>query len=384
MTWEANIDDLVKTALADKPASFGSLLRRLPNIYPGDVLASIDRLGARGLQIQTFAVEEPCAENVLSLPIPHPLDYEWRYTHETRDFLSRTLSGIARGGRVVLLGTPSIFLTHQGQEELHLLDANEHLREFVQPERFHHFDVLADDLPSLSAELVLADPPWYPEHLVAFLIAGAQLLRESGTLLLSLPGFGTRPTVAEELAALYATASSAGLRHEETSPGQLRYDIPPFERNAFRAAGIALDLPWRAGDLARFTKTGPCRVERTLQRPAAWDEYRFGSVRIRVQRAALNRFGDPRLVKIVENDVLPTVSRRDCRRDRATIWTSGNRIFETRGLSTLHEILQALQGGVDPFATHVELEERSLIALAVAQIHELIACETSENEKNTA
>src|SRR5207302_809600 len=99
---------------------------------------------------------------------------------------------------------------------------------------------------------------------------------------------------------------------------------------------------------------------RTLQRSAAWDEYRFGSVRIRVRRSMLNGFADPRLVRIVENDVLPTVSRRDGRRDRATIWTSGNRIFETRGLSTLHEILQALQGESDPFATHEEPEERSL------------------------
>lgn len=387
MNWDGTIDELVIAAMYDEPRSLASLLRRLPNVYPGDVIASLGRLRAQNLRIPTFETEERPVSSELHLPTPHPLDYEWRYTPATREFISQTISRIARGSTVVLLGTPSIFLTHRGGEEVHLLDANERLREYLpSSNNFQCVDILADELPPLHAELVLADPPWYPEHLTAFLIAGAHLLRDGGTFLLSLPGTGTRPTIGEELAALYATAGSAGLQHEETVAGTLQYDIPPFEQNALRAAGIVLDVPWRAGDLARFTKVQPCQIARTLQPRTAWPEYRFGSVRIRAQRATFTEFGDPRLISLVENDILPTVSRRDERRERATVWTSGNRIFETSGLAALHEILQALQSGKDPLENQHgrTREEQSLIEAAVAQLHDLIAREASENEKNTA
>jgi hypothetical protein len=68
------------------------------------------------------------------------------------------------------------------------------------------------------------------------------------------------------------------------------------------------------------------------------------------------------------------------------VWTSGNRIFDTRGLAVLHEILEALQTGADPLENQSRRtrEEQSLIAATVGQLHELIAREMSENEKNTA
>ena len=43
------------------------------------------------------------------------------------------------------------------------------------------------------------------------------------------------------------------------------------------------------------------------------------------------------LVSLIEDDILPTVSRRDPRRGLAQVWTSGNRIFRTDNPRLLFE-----------------------------------------------
>ena len=55
-------------------------------------------------------------------------------------------------------------------------------------------DVMRGKLPRLpDASVVVADPPWYPEHLRNFLWTSAVLLRPGGRLYVCLPAAGTRP-----------------------------------------------------------------------------------------------------------------------------------------------------------------------------------------------
>jgi hypothetical protein len=170
-------------------------------------------------------------------------------------------------------------------------------------------------------------------------------------------------------------AAQAGLDHRGTESAALQYEIPIFERNALRAAGLSIASPWRAGDLALFRKSRPCTIDITRTTDRAWQEYRFGKVRIRVELRS-DEEGDPRLISIVESDVLPTVSRRDARREKATVWTSGNRIFTTKSLRTLHQILTALETG-DPAPNHDET-----IAHATRQIRTLIQLEQNEIDES--
>lgn len=76
------VDAWVAQALADGIADSGSILRRLPGVYPTELLASLDRLAVAGLidtAIPDAARRQMATETTHSsegrslLPLPHPL-----------------------------------------------------------------------------------------------------------------------------------------------------------------------------------------------------------------------------------------------------------------------------------------------------------------------
>jgi len=390
-SWEKYVDQVVAAAVRGGDITFVEIVRSLPNVYPNDVRDSLVRLGLTELALQFCDVANPF-EPCLPLPIPHPLDYDWRYSAETRAALSSRINSLSATGTIVMIGTPTLFLSHVGPQITFLLDANpllaanfdEHLKG-----RFFCIDLLTSDLPTIGADVVVADPPWYPEHTHAFAAAGAHLLDVGGALLLSLPGVGTRPSIDSERETLMTLAQQFGFKLVSLEERVLRYLVPPFERNALRAAGVPLRQNWRNGDLAIFLKIGPPpSASLHRQRQPEWVETTLRGMRVRVRTspdAPLSGFDDPRLVSLVPGDVLPTVSRRDDRRARAKVWTSGNRIFDCHGPSQLAIVLKALSTASDPKAAveralhraMTSLEEEAVTA-ATEQLLQLASIELAE------
>jgi hypothetical protein len=173
------------------------------------------------------------------------------------------------------------------------------------------------------------DPPWYEDYTRRFLHFAAQALGIGGHLLIAMPPRGTRPGITTANRETLSWAEHLGFVLKSTQQGAVPYETPFFERNALRAAGILNVAPdWRRGDLWTLRKTDVCRVEwlGDIAR-RDWREFIFGSVRLRVDCEAHCIGSDPRLRSIVDGDVLPSVSRRDSRRIRAHVWTTGNRVF---------------------------------------------------------
>ena len=56
----------------------------------------------------------------------------------------------------------------------------------------------------------------------------------------------------------------------------------------------------------------------------------------------------PLFVEAVPGDILDSVSRRDPRRAKADVWTSGNRIFACPNTASLELIVKALATGTRP------------------------------------
>jgi hypothetical protein len=140
-------------------------------------------------------------------------------------------------------------------------------------------------------------------------------------------------------------ASTLGLQVHDYRRGVVSYISPLFERNAFLAASVPPpQAAWRRGDLIRFRCVGSC----TGERPKAtsfnrWHERVFDDVRIRVRDNGTSReWRAPTLSRLAHSDVLPTVSRRDCRRDLVDVWTCGNRVFRCHGTDILLLILDAM------------------------------------------
>ena len=72
-------------------------------------------------------------------------------------------------------------------------------------------------------------------------------------------------------------------------------------------------------------------------------------------------------------DILPTVSRRDHRREIADVWTAGNRIYRCDGTNILSIILHAISVSEAPIETVQQSLRHSLHDLEVAQIEASVA-----------
>ncbi len=360
------VDHWIGDAIAQGVHDFDELVRALPGVYPSLVEDGLNRLRLAGTlgpdahrAVLSRATHRPLPSKTLGsvLPPPHPLDFDWRYAPEAiDDLLARTLAATQPGDTVVLLGTPSLYLAAYSRRlnrRFVLVDYSsiilDRLASAGPPGTLHVCDLTLDKIPDLSAAAVVADPPWYPEHIDAFLWAAASCARSGAPLFITLPAPGTRPAWSRDRAHFRERAAAHGLRAIRALPTAIRYLSPPFEINALFAAGWR-DLPmdWRRGNLQILTTSGrPPTAPDWMGAQALWDERAVGWVRVRIRKHESSVI-DPVLHRVVDGDVLADVSRRHPIRDQVDVWTSGNRVFSCASPNVLPVILDAMTLGVDP------------------------------------
>ncbi|WP_134001625.1 hypothetical protein [Kribbella sp. VKM Ac-2566] len=368
------LEQLVRACHGAFPTVVQAIARKMAQDDPG----SIDPAAlARTL---TDAGRLDAADSVL--PIPHPLDLEWRFSSSCCAALARLVDEVRQPGEpVALLGTPGFAerfheFAKQGSATLFegRLEACNALRSIPS------LDIVPGDVQetwpqhSQGFMAAVADPPWYPSITEIFLQAGAGLLRTGGVLYFCAPGLGTRPNLPRERANLTKVALDNGLVLESLSPSVIEYESPPFEIAALAAAGLhAYDSRWRRGDLLRFRRLSTnhdSALTTTDKRHHAaraedWREVSIGRGRIRVDVAS--RYpGAALLESIVPGDVLDSVSTRDPRRVGVNVWTATNRVFRTGIPEALLTSLEAVMTG----ASHDGDDE------VVNAAHRLIADET--------
>jgi hypothetical protein len=400
-------DDAILAALARGVTQFESLLAALPGIYPSVALNALRRLVSQGQvprdmwvqAVQHVSQRRPHdtrACHHMAMPIPHPLDYDWRFSEvATQALLAQCLDLTRPSDTVALLGTPSVLkaaVTGRIPRQWILLDTNPLMTTWLThaaPDaRVLQWDVRQDPLPDLVAELVIVDPPWYEDYMRAFLWAACQLSALGGYLLVSVPPVGTRPGMVQEWARTLAWAQQLGLTLLREELAALPYVTPPFERNALQAEGLyMISEDWRRGNLAVFVRTQLAHVLRPQPvDDAVWAEEVLLGMRVRIRPQPAGGFQDPTLKPLVPGDVLPSVSRRDPRRRLADVWTSGNRIFACLGRHVLRQIVPAIAGGRAPaeavaagLQRPLHPEEQRLVTRAAHQLLRIARHEQHEN-----
>lgn len=401
--WAENIARQVLAGM-ERSTDFDSLVERLPSIYPNEILLSVDRLASQGhvslalaqaLRRQAAQPRENAEAPASLLPLPHPLDFEWRFTQRTAHSLLDLLIKLTPfGGSALLFGTPGVAcgaLFVPVCRRLYFVGEDN-----VVSRRLHALNVGAGAPISIEAQLakvghvdaVLLDPPWYPDSVNSMLSAAAAVCKIGGTILISLAPPATRASAEEDQFDALRVARKLGLEFLERQPLAVRYDTPFFECNALHSQGVDPPMTWRRGDLLIFRKlrsTPAAIIYPPPRRP--WSEVSIGRMRLAIRHEPHPSLEGGSLRSIVQGDVLPSVSRSDPRRANALVWTSGNRVFGTGNTQLVLEA--ALLARQQAFGTGYQaslwcnLGERDKVEAIGAQLAELASIEAREERGRT-
>jgi hypothetical protein len=400
----ARIDAATRAAITEGATSFPVLLHRLPGVYPTELLASLDRLVTSEMippalvaSINRQAAANGCGgvEGRSLLPLPHPLDFEWRFTPDAaRSLLNRAADMTPTDGDVLLFGTPGLAveaLTLPISRRIAFLAENNSVTDRVLALNNATGSPLSiafcsGGLPRESADAVLLDPPWYLDFVRPMLAAAAHACRVGGVVLISLAPDGTRPRADDDRNAAIAFGRRLGLDPLDRCALAIGYETPFFERNALAAAGIWPPPHWRRGDLLIFRKARapirPALAASTQRRD--WNEVSIGRMRLFIRASGEALSDEAALISLIEGDILPTVSRRDARRHMAQVWTSGNRIFQTDNPQLLLEAAISCAG--DAMAPSVQprlwgtMRERETLERVADRLRALAALEAQEEQ----
>lgn len=274
------------------------------------------------------------------LKSPHPLDYEWRNTAKSLNYLTELITQINKPEEsVLLMGMPTLFANicvKDIPQNVKLVERNEPIIESLLKLTNDKTSIIKADIFKAKPQDVgfhscaIMDPPWYSDHFFQFVWLAAQCLKVGGTIIISIPPINTKPDIDVQRLEWFNFCQQQGLCIENLFASRLEYAMPFFEFNAFRTAGIQNILPfWRTGDVVTFRKMRTTNAKRPhfVEPTSTWSEKTIDTVRIRVN-TALKSTGKFVIKSLVPpTDILPSVSKSDERRNGVNIWTSGNRIF---------------------------------------------------------
>lgn len=331
------IDRLIADALP-RSATIADLMPRLAGAGPTEVIQALNRaLAEPALRSLAASVLDmrPMQQNVTisahdrCLPLPHPLDSEWRFTDSSVSaIIDHLLDVTSAGDTLLLVGTPSVAIglaCSNADRRFSFVGPGDAVTDAVQ-DRFADDTRLVPFSP-LAAKAALFDPPWYIEAFRAMAKTAVRGVMTGGHVFAAMPREATRPRMAESVSEMMAAAAAVGLRPDGSRSLEVAYDTPLFELSALEQLGLPNALgSWRRGDLVHLRKFSEVSIDgkRPMPRPAHV-ELTLEGCRVRLALGTGIRgvgFG-----AVEDHEISRSISARSPTRKRANLWTSTNRAF---------------------------------------------------------
>lgn len=359
--YERRLDDRINDVGRTPDATIKRIMRESRGAFPTVVY---DRLEALDLaeslpKGRTTDVERP---HSLREPELHPLDFEWYFTAETATDIATELADA--GGPVLCLGAPTVaFALAERGVPVTLVDRNE-LVETRFASRYDHFEFVNSDIADPLAldeahPVAFFDPPWYPEETITWFRRAGAHVADGGRIYFVLFPPLVRPSAAAQRERVLEAAERIG--SVTVDDGAVTYHTPVFEREVLRESAAPVVRDWRRGDLVRIdVETPAAAADARIEPPAAadeserdrepgWETFVANGRVVKVRRTLVSET-DAVLAPIEGCDgyVLPSVSRRDARRQNVDLWTSRNRVAAVGNREAVVGALRKLEAGTEP------------------------------------
>ena len=357
--------DKIIFGLVRKNPDFYFLMKVRTGIHPIDIKLSLERLRKRKRISSTIYRKvmrsakdkgKVVAENDNLLPVPHLLDYDWRFSAQGNEKMFSLINRYCKKDdtTIVFVGTPSLFKMYFSKGDLKnryiLIDKNadKHIRyitRYSQNFSYIKYDIIDGKPLNMQADLVVMDPPWYLNYYKMFFRFAASILSVDGRIICVLPPKYTRSNTDEELKVLKHYIYDFGIIPEHYFKNAVSYNTPPFERNVLKANGIyCLPKGWRTGDVLIAKRKYNKLIFATDLRyeKSKWEEISIGEVRYKLktnQNLEIKSF-DLVVEKVYDNNIYPYVKRSVSKSEKKiNVWTSGNRVFYCNNIPLLYYVL---------------------------------------------
>ncbi|MBS1852793.1 MAG: hypothetical protein JST79_17960 [Acidobacteria bacterium] len=372
------------------PATFHCLVMKAEGAYPTDVALAIQGLemkgaivkcahelwratGSESVLVATESVENQLEPDDSYFPEPHPLDFDWRFSGKTLDFLYQQLKGDSLSD-VAILGAPTLFKFLRDRAlNAHLFDRNDQITGYLT--RAGYQSVTCCDLFRFVGKKqfasVVADPPWYLDYYRAFIEAARGLLVPNGKLFLSVLPRLTRPSAESDQSEILCFANERGFDLICAERSALRYLSPPFEKEALKSENLTISS-WRSGDLYTFSlsdRTVPEHRIDQLEEDELWHTWSIGRTVVKVKWDGSHGHEAFEVRSVGRNSEMRyrSVSRRSPLRSEINIWTSRNIALRTSRPDVVSEALQLVSEGYGSKAASVALAQAEQLESAQAR-----------------
>lgn len=315
----------------EQPSSLEDLLRKTEGADLLEVVAAVKSANPQWanhiLDELTICGQDQAIPQGKSLPLPHPLDAEFRFDETTAvalaDFL---LEKSSPGDEILIVGAPTVAIElsdRAADRSIRFVGLKDCVTSAVST-AFDNADsfALGPGMGS-TATIALVDPPWYDrpvQEMMATVAAGLQL---GAHALFVGPRVGTRPTARDDLSRYLDYCQQIGLAASSSDTFEIGYRTPLFEVAALEANCIRPPSTWRYGQASLLRKQRSVEVSPLSGgKGTSADEIVFDGIRLRLVETGASDF---QTTSLHEAKVFPSVSRRAPERSQFNLWTTTNR-----------------------------------------------------------
>ncbi len=404
------LDIRILSLLKAKPHTFKELLELTWGIAPSDLDKNLNKLQAeqyiikRGEFFEHVHATQQSSTHTVSpdlpkkaaftkaekeinkffskLPIPHPHDFDWRFTAKgVRAFVEHILRYHKKEDSICVIAAPTVYVYLRFLDYFHSISLIERSMDTVDSIR----QLIGDSYGVCSHDLqypwtrfigefncIIMDPPWYQDYYELFFLRAIEILSAGGFIHTAIfPPFAKGHALLER-SSIISFSQNRGLHLLELKSSLLEYESPAFEKQSFSVERFDLVSNWRNGDVATFFLGPKYERDHVFQvETGRWREFRIGRSKLKLRMdESVEGYEAPTIEPVEENKspFLSSISRKYPPRDQIGLWTSCQQAFKIKGAkvidilldSILHEksIENAIDGVADRFSLPVDTVKR--------------------------